>query len=44
MFVTPSEDRKLSQLERANKMQIKEVDIDGNPVHRKVEQQRGSYK
>jgi hypothetical protein len=44
MFVTPSEDRKLSQLERANKMQIKEVDVDGNPVHRQVEQQRGGYK
>ena len=41
MFVTPSEDRKLRQLERANKIQIKEVDEHGNPVFRKPEQQRG---
>lgn len=44
MFVTPSEDRKLKQLERANKLHIKEYDMEGNLVHRQVEQQRGTYR
>ena len=44
MFVTPSEDRKLKQLERANKLQIKEFDMEGNIVHRQVEKQQGAYR
>lgn len=41
MFVTPSEDRKLKQLERANKLQIKEVDEAGNVIPRPQEHARG---
>ena len=41
MFVTPSEVRKLSFLERANKMQIKEIDAAGNIVPRQPESSRG---
>lgn len=41
MFVTPSEDRKLKQLERANKLQIKEVDEAGNVIPRPQESARG---